>query len=108
MINKESLKCRKVQKGLRYFTPKKHKYPEKYAHHLLLLFYPFRDEEFDLKVDGSYSTKLLEPLVMDVVNKNKLIFERSAELVENALKTYREDLALNFDAYAQQENEHVI
>ena len=108
MTNKESLKCRKVQKVLRYFKPNKHKYPEKYAHHLLMLFFPFRDEQCDFKIDGSYCNKLSDPLVLDIVNKNKIIFEPNSASIENALRTYREDLELNFDAYAQQENEHVV
>ena len=108
MTHKESLKCRKVPKVLRYFTPNKHKYPEKYAHHLLMLFFPFRNEERDLRADGSYANKLLDPLVLEIVNRNKIIFEPNADIVEDALRTYREDLALNFNAYAQQENEHVI
>ena len=73
-----------------------------------MLFFPFRDEECDLKIDGSYSNKLSDPLVLDIVNKNKIIFEPNSELIENALRTYREDFELNFDAYAQQENEHVV
>ena len=108
MTHEESLKCRKVPKVLRYFTPNKHKYPEKYAHHLLMLFFPFRNEERDLRADGSYANKLLDPLVLEIVNRNKIIFEPNADIVEDALRTYREDLALNFNAYAQQENEHVI
>ena len=58
MSSKEVLKCRKVQKVLRYFTPNKDKFPEKFSHHLLMLFYPFRDEESDLKLDCSYAKKL--------------------------------------------------
>ena len=40
----ERLDCRKVQLVLRYHVPNKFKDPEGYAHHLLFLFYPFRDE----------------------------------------------------------------
>ena len=51
---KEILKCRKVRKVLRYYTPNKHKQPEKHAHHLLMLFYPFRDEKNDLTSSDSF------------------------------------------------------
>ena len=108
MTHEESLKCRKVQKVLRYFTPNKDDHPEKYAHHLLMLFFPFRDEERDLKDRDSYSLKLSDPTILEIVNKNKLIFEPNTDLVELALQAHREDVALNFDAYAQQENENII
>ena len=88
MTYEESLKCRKVKKVLRYYTPNKDKHPEKYAHHLLMLFFPFRDEERDLKVNDSYSLKLSDPTVLEIVNMNKLIFEPNTELVELALQTY--------------------
>ena len=88
MTHEESLKCRKVKKVLRYYTPNKDKHPEKYAHHLLMLFFPFRDEERDLKVNDSYSLKLSDPTVLEIVNMNKLIFEPNTELVELALQTY--------------------
>ena len=73
-----------------------------------MLFFPFRNEEKYLRVDGSFGNKLLDPSVLELVNRNKTIFEPNADLVEDALRTYREDLALNFNAYAQQENEQVI
>ena len=40
MSSKDKLHCRKVPFVLRYHVPKKHKYPEQYAYHLLFLFYP--------------------------------------------------------------------
>ena len=40
----DKMRCCKVRRVLRYHTPNKHQYPEKYVHHLLLLFYPFRSE----------------------------------------------------------------
>ena len=70
----EKLRCRKVQKVLRYYTPNKHKFPEKYAHHMLMLFYPFRSEESDLKEAGSYVAKLNNDDVITIVNRNKLDF----------------------------------
>ena len=47
MSSKNILRCRKARKVLRYYTPNKTKFPEKYAHHLLMLFLPFRNEETD-------------------------------------------------------------
>ena len=37
MSSKECLRCRKVKKVLRYYKPNRNLYPEKYAHHLLML-----------------------------------------------------------------------
>ena len=42
---------------LRYHVPNKFKEPESYAHHLLFMFYPFRDEcELKLGQPPSYSS----------------------------------------------------
>ena len=41
MNSKEKSKCRQVKAVLRYYVPNCHKYPEKYAHHLLFMFYPY-------------------------------------------------------------------
>ena len=51
--------------------------PEKFAHHVLLLFYPFRDEKELLSgfPPPLYQNKLQEEGVQDVVNINKIKFE---------------------------------
>ena len=91
------------------YTPNRNLHPEKYAHHLLMLFFPFRKEEEDLKLDNSYMNKLSDPIVLQKVNQNKRVFfEPNSELVELALRNYRSDLLLNQNAYAQQENEEVM
>ena len=41
ILSKEKLKCRKVKSVLRYHVPNCHKNPEKYAHYMLFMFYPF-------------------------------------------------------------------
>ena len=76
MNSKEKLKCRQVKAVLQYYIPNRHKYPEKYAHHLLFMFYPFRNEEH-LKSSnlGTFSEKLQDPGILDIVNRNKQIFE---------------------------------
>ena len=40
----EYMKCRNVKAVLRYHTPNKTKEPESYFHHLLILYYPWRDK----------------------------------------------------------------
>ena len=44
MSTKEKLQCRRVKAILRYHTPNRVKHPEKYSHHVLFMFYPFRKE----------------------------------------------------------------
>ncbi|XP_066921397.1 uncharacterized protein [Clytia hemisphaerica] len=105
--SKEKLKLRKVPKVLRYYTPNKNKHPEKFSHHILMLFYPFRSEENDLKLDGSFVLKLNLDEVNAVVNENKQIFEPDGHLVDLVLQNYRNDLMHNQDAFAQQENDEV-
>ena len=40
-----TMKCFKVRRVLRYQAANKDKYPEKFAHHLSFMFYPFRSED---------------------------------------------------------------
>ena len=75
MSSKEKLKCRQVKAVLRYHVPNRHKSPEKSAHHLLFMFYPFRNEqELKSEISGSYCEKLQEPAIINVINRNKQIF----------------------------------
>ena len=84
----------------------KHNYPEQYAHHLLFLFYPFRDESDLLsEYDGTYTSKLIEQHVLEVVNRNKLIIEPHGGIVDSAFSIYKIDHPHNMDSFAQQENE---
>ena len=53
---------------LRYYKPNKELHPEKYAHHMLMLFYPFRRED-ELISNGKFTEKLAEADVVAVVNK---------------------------------------
>ena len=109
MSSKERLKCRKVKSALRYHIPNRHRYPEKYSHHVLFMSYPFRNED-DLRSSdtGLYMDKLLEEEVLNIVNHNKEIFEPYGQLVDDAIKSYRDDAINNQDACAQQENDDVL
>ena len=69
---KEKIKCRKVKAVLRYHVPPRHKKTEQYAHRLLFMFFPFRNEsELCCTPSGTYMGKLNEPQVLTVVNENK-------------------------------------
>ena len=45
MISGETMRCCKVRRILRYYVPIKLLSPDKFAYHVLLLFFPFRDEK---------------------------------------------------------------
>ena len=106
--NKEKLNCSKVKAVLRYHVPNQHNKPEQYAHHLLFMFYPFRDEaELCTTPSGTYMEKLLDPVVQEIVNRNKQRFEPCGDLVDTALANLRANLQHNQDLYAQQENDEV-
>ena len=45
LLSSEKMKLRKVKKVLRFYQPNKLKDPEGYAHHLLMLYLPYRNEE---------------------------------------------------------------
>ena len=70
---------------LRYYKPNRQLYPEKFAYHVLLLFYPFINESDLFSKDGVYSSKLLEPLVSATVNQTRQIFEPNSELTDSFL-----------------------
>ena len=60
-ISGETIRCGKAERILRYHVPNKLLSPERFAHHSLLLFYPFRDRnEFFPPI---YQNKLQEEAV---------------------------------------------
>ena len=109
MSCKEKLKCRKVPLVLRFHTPNKDKTFELYAHHLLFLFYPFRNET-ELKAGDPelYANKLAQPGVLDIVNENKIRIEPDADIVEDALMRYNIDNINSLDPFGQIENDETV
>ena len=86
MLSKGKLKYRKISSVLRFFTPNKNKNIELYDHHVLLLYFPFRSEsEFKVGHPPSYTNKLGEPGVTEILNQNRNKIEPYSELVDNAL-----------------------
>ena len=109
MGSKENLYCRKFPFVLRYHVPNKYKYPEKYAYHLLILFYPFLKEfELNSRNNLTYTEKLFDNEVLDIVNFNKAQIEPYGELVDSAFSQFRSDFNHNIDSFAQKENDEVI
>ena len=79
------MKCRKVRAVVKFHVPNKRKDPEKFFHHLLMLYFPWRDELADLTgKDQTFASKLCEPEVQSFVEINN-----DAEAVEEALEFLR-------------------
>ena len=61
LMNKnEYMKCRKVQAVIRYHIPNKRKEPELYFHHLLMLYFPWRNETELLSSDQTLYIQILQ------------------------------------------------
>ena len=101
------MKCRKVKAVLRYHTPNKTKEPESYFHHLLMLYYPWRDENNLMASDQTYTTKFYEPDIQAIVEHNRAIFEPEADAVSEALevvKSNQSNIIHSYDSINDQEN----
>ena len=99
MNTKEKMECRKVKAVIRYHTPNKTKEPERYFHHLLMLYYPWRKESDLIVADQSY--------VQEVVELKKSVFEPDADAVTEALENLRNNqgnIIHSFDPINDQEN----
>ena len=106
MSCKEKMRCRNVKKVLRYHTPNINVNAEAYAHHLLMLFYPFRKEsDLLFQRDQTYFSKLNECNVLKVVNQNKEIYEPWGDMVDLSLQQFI--FRPRTDAFAEQENDEI-
>ena len=63
MTKKETMKGRKVKAVIRFHKPSKTTAPEKYFHHVLMLYFPWREESDLIGPEGTYASKLHDPLV---------------------------------------------
>lgn len=107
MNGKEVMKSRKVKAVIRYHTPNKTKEPKKYFHHLLMLYYPRRQETEVLRNEQTFIPKFFEPEVQAVVEHNKNTFEPDSDAVTKALETLRNSdvtTLCSYDAINNQEN----
>ena len=103
MSSKDKIKGRKVSSVLRYFTPNKNREYESHAHHLLLLFYPFRDES-DLKVGMNL---VAEPGVIDIINTNRALIKPFSDAADETLLQYNQTEMNNSEATKQIENKEM-
>ena len=109
MTKKETVKCRKVKAAVRFHKPSKTTEPEKYCHHLLMLYYPWRQESDLLGHDHKYSTKLGDAAVKLVVQRNQAVFEPFAEEVDEAIEFLKSNPQYSiygerFDSFNEQGN----
>ena len=101
------MKCRKVKAVLRYHTPNKTKESESYFHHLLMLYYPWRDENNLMASDQTYTSKFYGPDVQAIVEHNRAIFEPDAYAVSEALELLQSNqgnIIHSYDSINDQEN----
>jgi len=107
MNTNELMKCRKTRAVVRYHTPNKIKEPENYFHHLLMLYFPWREEKSLLGKEQTYASKFYEPAVQSVVESNRAIFEPNADAVSEALESLRNNqgnIIQSYDSMNDQEN----
>ena len=109
MNTNEKMKCRKVRAVIRYHTPNKTKEPERYFHHLLMLYYPWRNEAELLGTDESYASNRMhhELHVQEIVEFNRSAFEPNADAVTEVLEYLRNkqgNITHSFDPINDQEN----
>ena len=102
----EYMKRRQTKAVVRYHRPNRQREPEAYFHHLLMLYYPWRDENSLMAEDQTYTTKFYEPEIQAVVEHNKAIFEPDADAVDEAFESVRANAGniRSFDALNDQEN----
>ena len=91
---------------IRTYKHSKTKYPEKYFHSMLMLYYPWRTEDSFLEYgDGSFESMFHN--VQQIVSNSKSKFEKHAEIFEEAAQN-QEDFGPPEDAWAEiaAETEH--
>ena len=85
---------------------KKNLCPETFAHHAMLLFFPFRYQKQLLLVSlPLYQNKLQEQGVQDVVNRSKIKFEPYGDLGDQAFSQFNENSINNRDPHCQIQND---
>ena len=62
LLSNEKMKCRKTSYILKHYVPNKKTKAEKYAHHILFMYYPLRDErELLSRNPFTYASKFQNP-----------------------------------------------
>ena len=87
----EVMKRRKINAVIRFHTPSKPKEPEKFFHHLLILYFPRRTETDLLGYDHLYSRKFQELEVFSKVETNRRTFQPNTEAIDTVLQLVRKN-----------------
>ena len=102
------MKCRKTPYVLQYYVPNKETKPEEYAHHMLFMYYLFRDEKEQLSGNPpTNASKLSDSWVIDLVIQNYSLVEPYATIIDNAILRLSSDIDNIMDPYGQQKNDKV-
>ena len=89
MNSNEIMKCRRVRAVIRYHKPNKTKEPEQYFHHLLMLYYPWRDENSLLGTDQTrfkISDDKLREAVRSSNNRQRYAYDIILSWCRNKMK----------------------
>ena len=78
------MKKRKIRAVVRFHKFNEIKEPEKLAHHLLMLYFPSRNEGQLLGESGTYASKLSESSTWRIIERNKTFLEPHADELQNA------------------------
>ena len=84
------MKSRKSRAVIRYHTPNKTKQPEQYFHHLLVLYYPWRNKDSLLGSNQTYASKFYKPEVQSVVTKNRGLLETWCRCCLTGTRSFKE------------------
>ena len=82
--SKEAMKKRKIRAVVRFHKFNEIKEPEKLAHYLLMLYFPWRNEGQLLGESGTYASKLSETSTWRIIERNKTFLELHADELQNA------------------------
>jgi len=107
-VTNEFMKCRKIRADVRFHTLNKTKEPEKFFHHLLRLYFPWRGKVAGLTgTDQTCASTFLENNVQHILNINRSKFEQNANAVLEALELLRTNelgYLHSYDSISDQEN----
>ena len=105
MSSKEKLKCGKILFVVQFYVPNQQTQPEEYAHHMLFMYYPFRNEN-NLKSGNppTYSNKQGESKVISLINQNRVRVESFTAIVDNAFERSTSELETNLDPFGGNED----
>ena len=102
------MKCRKKPYVLQFYVPNKETKSEEYAHHMLFMYYSFRDEKERLSENPpKYASKLSEPRVTDLVNQTYSLVEPFSTINDNSFLRLSSDTDNIMNPYGQQEKDEV-